>query len=146
MTASFSAPPRSPESAVAHAFPRHCRLTRSDEYSAVFAFRRVLRGAYFSLHYGERRPPGASARLGLVMGKKFMRRAVGRNCLKRLAREAFRHAQPQLPACDLVLRLFVKMKKPDRQMRQTLALEVRQLLAKIGSRLDRQGGENPPDA
>ncbi|MDR1349302.1 MAG: ribonuclease P protein component [Zoogloeaceae bacterium] len=123
------------ELADARPFPRCYRLIQADAYASVFAFRRALRGAHFLLHYGECRPSGASARLGLVMGKKFMRRAVGRNCLKRLAREAFRHAQPQLPACDLVLRLFVKMQKPDRHMRQTLALEIRQLLAKIAAKV-----------
>jgi ribonuclease P protein component len=130
----------------AHAFPRHYRLLQADAYADVFAFRRALRGAHFLLHYGACRPPGsgASARLGLVMGKKFMRRAVGRNCLKRLAREAFRHARAQLPACDLVLRLFVKMQKPDRPMRRALTLEIRQLLAKIGARVDTtQRGEKP---
>jgi ribonuclease P protein component len=141
MASSSSVTPRSPDFPGARPFPRRCRLTQAEEYSSVFAFRRALRGAYFLLHYGECRPSGASARLGLVMGKKFMRRAVGRNCLKRLAREAFRHAQAQLPACDLVLRLFVRMQKPDRQMRQTLALEIRQLLAKAGARVNARGKE-----
>ena len=128
----------------ARSFPRCYRLAAADAYASVFAFHRALRGAHFLLHYGECRPSGAgaSARLGLVMGKKFMRRAVGRNCLKRLAREAFRHVRPQLPACDLVLRLSVRMQKPDRHTRRTLALEIRQLLAKIGSKADAtRGGE-----
>jgi ribonuclease P protein component len=134
--------PPSPELSGARPFLRSYRLTQADAYTSVFAFRHALRGAHFLLHYGECRPPdsGASARLGLVMGKKFMRRAVGRNCLKRLAREAFRQARAQLPARDLVLRLFVRMPKPDRQMRRTLALEIRQLLAKIRSGAA-QGGE-----
>ncbi|MDR0735857.1 MAG: ribonuclease P protein component [Zoogloeaceae bacterium] len=136
--------PPSLELSGARSFPRCYRLIRADAYTSVFAFRRALRGAHFLLHYGECRPsgPGSSARLGLVMGKKFMRRAVGRNCLKRLAREAFRQRRAQLPARDLVLRLFVKMQKPDRHMRRTLALEIRQLLAKIETRSGAaRGGE-----
>ena len=39
------------------------------------------------------------------MAKKLARRAVQRNLLKRLAREAFRHAHGSLPSYDLVLRL-----------------------------------------
>ncbi|MDR3157497.1 MAG: ribonuclease P protein component [Zoogloeaceae bacterium] len=129
----------------AYPFPRQYRLIQTDAYASVFAFRRALRGAHFLLHYGECRPPdsGASARLGLVMGKKFMRRATGRNCLKRLARETFRQARAQLPARDLVLRLFVKMQKPDRPMRRALALEIRQLLARIETRANaaQEGGK-----
>jgi ribonuclease P protein component len=132
----------------AHPFPRCYRLTQADAYASVFAFHRALRGTHFLLHYGECHLPGASAsaRLGLVMGKKFMRRAVGRNCLKRLAREAFRHAQAQLPACDLVLRLFVKMQKPDSQMRRTLALEIRQLLASVEAKVKPAPAPTPREA
>ncbi len=41
----------------------------------------------------------------MVVAKKLVRRAVDRNLLKRLAREAFRMMRVQLPANDLVLRL-----------------------------------------
>ena len=46
-----------------------------------------------------------AARLGLVVPKRNAKRAVHRNLVKRLAREAFRHVCSQLPAYDLVLRL-----------------------------------------
>lgn len=46
-----------------------------------------------------------TARLGLVVPKRNAKRAVHRNLVKRLAREAFRHVCNQLPAYDLVLRL-----------------------------------------
>src|SRR5690554_7460472 len=42
-------------------------------------------------------------RLGLVVSKKNLRRAVDRNRLKRLARESIRLQQHQLPALDIVL-------------------------------------------
>lgn len=115
-------------------FSRQYRLTKTDEFSSVFGFRRALRGKNFLLHYGESRPAGTSAshaRLGVVIGKKFLRGAVGRNCLKRIARETFRLARSRLPARDLVLRLSVKMQKPKRQVRLEIAAEIRQLLAKI---------------
>ena len=41
----------------------------------------------------------------MVVAKKLVRRAVGRNLLKRQAREAFRMMRVRLPAHDLVLRL-----------------------------------------
>lgn len=46
-----------------------------------------------------------TARLGLVVPKRNAKRALHRNLVKRLAREAFRHVYSQLPAYDLVLRL-----------------------------------------
>lgn len=98
------------------------RLLSGKEYTAVFANRRVLRGGPFELYYrpltslvvpaGPETPamPASNtahctARLGLVVPKRNAKRAVHRNVVKRLAREAFRHVCSQLPAYDLVLRL-----------------------------------------
>lgn len=41
----------------------------------------------------------------MVVAKKLAGRAVDRNMIKRLAREAFRISRVRLPAYDLVLRL-----------------------------------------
>lgn len=69
-----------------------------------------LRDGCFELRYRRSRdesgkPESAGARLGLVIPKRLARRAVLRNQIKRLAREAFRQVLPELPAMDLVLRL-----------------------------------------
>lgn len=45
------------------------------------------------------------ARLGLVISKRALRRAVDRNGVRRWARDAFRLRQHALPAADIVLRL-----------------------------------------
>ena len=45
------------------------------------------------------------ARLGLVIPKRAVRRAVRRNLIRRWAREAFRQRQHSLPARDIVLRV-----------------------------------------
>ena len=71
------------------AFPKAARLLKTDEYSSVFRLRPWRRSPHFVL-YGK--PTGNEARLGLVIGKKFAPRAVTRNLIKRLAREAFRLA------------------------------------------------------
>ena len=43
------------------------------------------------------------ARLGLTIAKKKIKKAAGRNRVKRLIRESFRHHQHQLPDVDLVI-------------------------------------------
>jgi len=48
------------------------------------------------------------ARLGVVVPKRAVRLAVGRNRVKRWAREAFRVHQHRLPAQDVVLRVHGK--------------------------------------
>lgn len=116
-------------------FPKRYRLTKTDEYSSVFGFRRALRGQHFLLHYrprevvdgGENRK--LPARLGVVVPKKLVKAAVRRNLIKRLAREQFRLSRTQLPSFDLVLRLATKPGKPDRK---GLATEILELLRKVG--------------
>ena len=60
------------------------------------------------LHYQPRAEGMTSARLGLVVGKKLLKRAVDRNRLKRIIRERFRLCRGGLPAVDLVVRLAAK--------------------------------------
>ncbi len=89
-----------------------------------------MRGNRFDLHYIAGTEAGA--RLGLIIAKRLARRAVQRNLLKRLAREAFRHARPTLPVYDLVLRLA---KPPgdrlDAESRRTWRADIEQLLARL---------------
>lgn len=90
-------------------FCRERRLRTAADFSSVFGFRRVLRGVIFDLHYrpADTRLGEASheARLGLVISKRFAKRATQRNLIKRLARETFRLLRSSLPSYDLVLRL-----------------------------------------
>jgi len=113
----------------AAAFPKHYRLLKTDEYSSVFGFRKALKSQHFLLHYRPREVaeiPGA--RLGLVVAKRFLRRSVDRNLVKRLARESFRLLRARLRGNDFVLRLATKPKPIDRQ---ALALEIQRLLRKM---------------
>ncbi len=115
-------------------FPKRYRLTKTDEYSSVFGFRRAIKSPNFLLHYRPRsgelpevdeyRP----ARLGVVVPKKLVKAAVRRNLIKRLAREQFRLLRPTLPSFDLVLRLAAKPGRPDRH---ALAAEIVELLHRL---------------
>lgn len=94
-------------------FARRYRLTKTDEFSSVFGFRKAIRGTWLMLHYQPRPEGHTDARLGLVVGKKLLKRAVDRNRLKRIVRERFRLRRADLPAYDLIVRLAVKQKPFD---------------------------------
>jgi ribonuclease P protein component len=121
-------------------FPKRYRLTKTDEYSSVFGFRRAVKSPHFLLHYRPRSEAGEeaairqSARLGIVVPKKLVKAAVRRNLIKRLARERFRLLRNELPACDLILRLAVR---PTRELlgnRGQLAAEISELLLGLNRR------------
>lgn len=88
------------------AFPKAARLLKTDEFSSVFRLRPWRRSAHFVV-YG--RETGGAARLGLVIGKKFAPRAVTRNLVRRIAREAFRVKRAQFEGYDLLLRLHTRI-------------------------------------
>ncbi|WP_118183993.1 ribonuclease P protein component [Paraburkholderia phosphatilytica] len=87
------------------AFPKAARLLKTDEFSSVFRLRPWRRTAHFVV-YG--RPTGNEARLGLVIGKKYAPRAVTRNLVRRLAREAFRQRRAEFGGWDVLLRLHTR--------------------------------------
>jgi len=122
-------PPADEREASAAAFPKQYRLTKTDEFSSVFGFRRALKSPHFLLHYRLRAAEEkVGARLGLVVAKRLLRRSVDRNLVRRLAREHFRLLRSRLPSRDLILRLAVKPKPLDRRI---LAEEIRGLLGKM---------------
>ena len=110
-------------------FPRRYRLTKTDEFSSVFGFRKALRSSHFLLHWRTRTAAEAQdPRLGLVVAKKLLPRAVDRNLIRRLAREHFRLLRQGLPARDLILRLAAR---PVELNRLQLAAEIRGLLGRL---------------
>jgi ribonuclease P protein component len=80
--------------------PRSARLLAPPQFQQVFGKGRRIVGRCFQLHL---LPGGDGARLGLAVSRKVERRAVVRNRIRRIAREAFRHARAGLPAGDYVL-------------------------------------------
>lgn len=67
------------------------------------------------LHYRPRESGLIKPRLGLVVGKKQLKKAVDRNIFKRVIREQFRLCRSTLPAVDLVVRLVIKPLKINRK-------------------------------
>ena len=92
-------------------FPAAARLLRPTEVAAGLAGKRVARGADFVVTSVRPAPdadgtgPEPIARLGLIIAKRFARRATTRNALKRVLREAFRARRLDLEAADYVVRL-----------------------------------------
>ena len=113
--------------AVDYSYRSTHRLRETDDFSSVFAFRKVLRGAYLHLLY--RPNQGTTARLGMIVAKKFIARATSRNLVKRLGREAFRGLRSELPPCDLILRVAAPIAMPiDRKV---LRREIDTLLLRV---------------
>ena len=76
------------------------------------------------------------ARLGMVVAKRQLPRAVDRNRIKRCARASFRLLLPELPACDFVVRVLAKPARSD---------EVRELTSVL-RRAARRAIEKWPDS
>jgi ribonuclease P protein component len=82
-------------------FTRVSRLTSASDFDRVFRESRRSADGMFTVLY--RANDLGYPRLGLAIAKKRIRRAVGRNRLKRLIRESFRDVQPQLNGLDIVV-------------------------------------------
>ncbi|MDY6322354.1 MAG: ribonuclease P protein component [Succinivibrio sp.] len=101
-------------------FPREVRLLSSGDYDRVFnkCIRASVPGVLVLAHKDK---GSGHARLGLVVPKKILKRAVWRNRVKRVIRETFRLSQASLPHADLIViaRTGIKaMSNPE--LRQTL--------------------------
>ena len=83
-------------------FPPNARLRVSAEFQAVFKAGRRLNSAQLRL-FAHVRAEATEPRLGVAVSKKVDKLAVGRNRIKRVARELFRRHRASLPPGDYVL-------------------------------------------
>lgn len=84
-------------------FPITSRLRRPEQFRLALRSRRRNRGDWFTLSAS---PNSAGhVRLGIVVPRRVVPRAVDRNRLKRLVREAFRRMSSELAALDLVIQV-----------------------------------------
>ncbi len=86
----------------AYTFTRQQRLLTPAQFQAVFQDA-PFRASHQQLLILSRPNDLPVARLGLVIAKKHIRQAVGRNRVKRLIRESFRHRQQQLAGLDVIV-------------------------------------------
>ena len=108
--------------------PASARLKRRCEFQKVFQGGRKSVRPFLVVHALQRNDP-ESTRLGLTVSRR-VGNAVVRNRVKRLVRETFRHARPELPpGFDLVI---VARSPAARASLQQLQENFRQAAAELG--------------
>lgn len=116
-------------------------MRSSRDFSRVYRTGVRVRGSLILLVAAPRLNPGPP-RLGLSVGRKFSKRAVVRNRARRVFREAFRLARPELPPMDLVL---IPVGPPRGDFRTPLAKEqLVQLAAKAMRKWERKQESEAP--
>jgi len=78
------------------------RLTERRHFDRVFK-QAIVRRTHPPLRLMALPNARTTPRLGIVVSKRAMRRAVDRNRLKRAIRESFRNEQHQLPPMDIIV-------------------------------------------
>lgn len=84
-----------------YSFTRELRLLTPADFS--FVFQDAINSSDHCFTILARRNQLEHPRLGLTIAKKRIKRAVGRNRIKRLVRENFRLNQHKLPHVDIVV-------------------------------------------
>ena len=120
-----------------HAFTKNRRLLEASEYKEVFD-RNRLKVAHPKLLLLALPNNSGQSRLGLVIGKKNIPTAVGRNRVKRVVRETFR--QFDFPvALDIV---FLARKGADQLSSQEMNLLLHQSWCRLQQRCESLGDNN----
>lgn len=91
-------------------FRRAQRLSTAADFTLALRARPIEVSAHFQVFrpHSERGP-----RLGIIVGKRFIRRSVDRSWIKRLIRECFRTRRFELPPADYVVRVRNPVKVMD---------------------------------
>src|SRR3990167_6733198 len=76
------------------------RVRHGAHFQQIYAARQRSAGQYYVLYYREN--PVGYPRLGVVVSRRNVRKAVMRNRAKRLARERFRYYQTKMGSVDLI--------------------------------------------
>ena len=109
---------------------RDARLVNKADFDRVFADNQRARTDYVMVMA---RPNQVGyPRLGMIVAKRLLARAVDRNRVKRCVREGFRQVLQELPACDFVVRLIVRPVPGDeaREMSRTFKRAGHRAMAK----------------
>ena len=83
-------------------FTKQQRLLKPADFSPIFNDA-PIRASHPQFLILARPSVHNQARLGIVVAKKHVKRAVGRNLIKRIVRETFRHEQHKMSAIDAIV-------------------------------------------
>ena len=120
-----------------YAFSKNRRLLKASEYKEVFD-RNSLKVAHPKLLLLASPNNSGQSRLGLVIGKKNIPTAVGRNRVKRVVRETFRQFDFPI-AIDIV---FLARKGADNMTPQEMNLLLHQSWCRLRQRCESLGDKN----
>jgi ribonuclease P protein component len=107
------------EATTSRAFQRECRLTQKHEYDHVLKSRAAIRLSCGCFKVIAMQRDAGEARLGLIVGKRQLKRAIDRNRVKRIVRESFRAVRTDLPSVDIVFQL---VNAPDGRFERDIVL------------------------
>jgi ribonuclease P protein component len=117
---------------------RSNRLLTAADYQGVQRGRKN-QTAHFELRIQKHENVDRGGRLGIVVGKKQLKRAVDRNAVKRIARELFRTGALINVPVDVVVRLHAYSKQELRprawQQKRVLAQELKAALEALQRRI-----------
>jgi ribonuclease P protein component len=122
-------------------YPKALRLLHPSEFKVVFDqpdCKTSCREFLLLARFNDKTQP----RLGLVIGKKSVRRAVARNLIKRVMREQFRLHQHVLPDLDLVL---LARRGADALDSAQLATQLAQLIGDMNQKARRRAAARPKE-
>ena len=109
-------------------FSQTHRIRTQDQFQHVFAAQQRLFGRFYVLFY--RKNQLNHPRLGMIVRKRDVSRAVLRNRIKRKTRSVFRLQQEDLPSMDIVLVVKAGAEKAGQQeLQQCLENLMLQLVA-----------------
>jgi ribonuclease P protein component len=104
------------------------RLYRREQFTTTLAAGDVRTRRHFRLYV--RRNGLSQARIGIITGRRVAPRAVDRNRVKRMVREAFRTLAPRPAGVDLVVEL---RRCPARDAGETVRAELARLLDEVAA-------------
>ncbi|HEY6019580.1 MAG TPA: ribonuclease P protein component [Candidatus Paceibacterota bacterium] len=82
--------------------PLRCRITQRKDFEQALSSS-YLSNRWFAVYL--RQTANSGPRLGMIVSKRIMPKAISRNYAKRLIREIFRVNIPDLPALDYVIKI-----------------------------------------